>query len=74
MKITKSQLKRIIKEVLMENFKPAPQFPKMTYPEDIAKAQDPAVALEEIKIAIQRARSLGVSEADIADVIRSEVG
>ena len=76
---TKRQLRRIIREaarVPMDGgrYKPNPQFPKMTYPEDRAKARDPAVALEKIVKAIQHARSLGVSEADIVDAVRSEVG
>ena len=91
MKITKSQLRRIIKEEILEgyqeerakaaaatHFKPSPQFPKMTYPEDRAKAQDPAVALEGIVKAIQHARTLGVSEyeidAAVADAVRSGEG
>jgi len=87
MKITKSQLKQIIKEEILEgyqeerekaaasrHFKPAPQFPKMTYPEDRAKARDPAAALEGIVKAIQHARSLGVSEDQIADAVKSGEG
>ncbi len=46
----------------------------MTYPEDRAKARDPAVALEGIVTAIMHARSLGVSEADIVATIKNEVG
>ncbi len=77
MKITKRQLRRIIREekrrILEQNFKPAPQFPKMTYPEDRAKMKDPAVALEGIVTAVQHALSLGVSGADIIAAVKSEV-
>ena len=97
MKVTKRQLRRIIREEkrrLLEgyeeeraaaaastHFKPAPQFPKMTYPEDRAEPGDLYVnltdeqenALSALEQALSACLNVGCTPADILDTTSSMV-
>ena len=97
MKITKRQLKRIIREEkrrLLEgykeerelaaastHYKPAPQFPKMTYPEDRAKGDlyvnltdDQAEALDGLEQAMHECIIAECSDEDMMDTVTSAIG
>ena len=104
MKISKRQLKRIIREEkrrLLEGYKeerelaaaswksnpkPNPQFPKMTYPEDRAKAaaakgdlyvnltDDQAEALDSLEQAMHECIIAGCSDEDMMDTVTSAIG
>jgi hypothetical protein len=99
MKISKRQLKRLIREEksrLLEGYKeeramaaatakrnpkPNPQFPKMTYPEDRAKAaadkgdlyvnltDEQASALDNLEAAAAACSKAGCTRADVMDTI-----
>ena len=93
MKISKRQLRRIIREEkrqLLEgykeerekaaastHFKPSPQFPKMTYPEDRAKAKVPQHAEDIVMEALEEfidALSAGNSAVEIEALLTQLVG
>jgi hypothetical protein len=81
MKVTKRRLKRIIKEekrrILEQNFKPAPQFPKMAYPEDLVSPSDLYVnltdeqtsALDNLEAAVAACSKAGCTRADVMDTV-----
>ena len=75
MKITKRQLRRIIKEEKAKLLKEAPRYGEQYTDTDetlyVNLDNDQLQALDDLSAQIEHCRALGVPEADIADTIRA---
>jgi len=75
MKITKRQLRRIIKEEKAKLLKEAPRYGEQYTDTDetlyVNLDNDQLQALDDLSAQIEQCRALGVPEADIADTIRA---
>ena len=75
MKITKRQLKRIIKEEKAKLLKEAPRYGEQYSDTDetlyVNLDNDQLQALDDLTAQIEHCRALGIPEADIADTIRA---
>ncbi|MBK26141.1 MAG: hypothetical protein CME70_19240 [Halobacteriovorax sp.] len=75
MRITKRQLKRIIKEEKLKLLKEAPRYGEQYNDVDeelyVNRSLDQLEALDDLTACIERCRAMGIPDRDIADTIRA---